>query len=135
MFVTLVRVYYLLACPRLAEALNSSTVAPLTGLARSTPKPLTISNLLHSQHLSDDQHKDVVNKPLVKLQGQRSTDKNLPSKSRPCYYASRHAEPIEDLTEEEKGRKKVDGGGDIQVMRDSMAEDGYLDGEGQGREE
>ena len=51
---------YLLADPRLAEALNSSTVVPLTGSARSAPKPLTISNLLHSQH------KDVVNEPIVK---------------------------------------------------------------------
>ena len=46
---------YLLADPRLAEALNSSTVVPLTGSARSAPKPLPISKLLHSQHLSDDQ--------------------------------------------------------------------------------
>ena len=85
--------------------------------------------------MSDGPHKCVMNGPLVKEQDQRSTDKHLPSRSRHCYYASRHAEPIEDLTEEEKGRKKVDGGGDIQVMRDSMAEDRYLDGEGRGREE
>ena len=31
---------------------------PLTGSARSAPKALTISKLLHSQHLSDDQHRD-----------------------------------------------------------------------------
>ena len=37
--VTLTRVYYLLAGPKLAEALNFSTVVPLTGSARSTPKP------------------------------------------------------------------------------------------------
>ena len=85
--------------------------------------------------MSDGPHKCVMNGPLVKEQDKRSTDKHLPSRSRHCYYASCHAEPIEDLTEEEKGRKKVDGGGDIQVMRDSMAEDGYLDGEGRGREE
>ena len=85
--------------------------------------------------MSDGPHKCVMNGPLVKEQDQRSTDKHLPSRSRRCYYTSRHAEPIEGLTEEEKGRKKVDGGGDIQVMRDSMAEDGYLDGEGRGREE
>ena len=85
--------------------------------------------------MSDGPHKCVMNGPLVKEQDQRSTDKHLPSRSRRCYYTSCHAEPIEDLTEEEKGRKKVDRGGDIQVMRDSMAEDGYLDGEGRGREE
>ena len=85
--------------------------------------------------MSDGPHKCVMNGPLVKEQDQRSTDKHLPSRSRRCYYTSRHAEPIEDLTEEEKGRKKVDRDGDIQVMRDSMAEDGYLDGEGRGREE
>ena len=85
--------------------------------------------------MSDGPHKCVMNGPLVKEQDQRSTDKHLPSRSRRCYYTSRHAEPIEDLTEEEKGRKKVDGGGDIQVMRVSMEEGGYLDGEGRGREE
>ena len=57
---------YLLAHPRLAEAHDFSTVVPLTGAARSTPKPLPISNLLHSQHLSNDWHKDVMNKPLIK---------------------------------------------------------------------
>ena len=60
LFFTLARVYYLLAGPRLAEAHDSSTVVPLTGSARSAPKPLTISNLLHSQH------KDVMNEPIVK---------------------------------------------------------------------
>ena len=70
-----------------------------------------------------------------KVRDQRLTDKYRTGKSMPRYYASRHAAPIEDLTEEEKERQKVDGGGDIQVMRDSMAEDGYLDGEGRGREE
>ena len=29
-----------------------------------SPKPFTISNLLHSQHQSDDQPKDTMNKPL-----------------------------------------------------------------------
>ena len=48
LFVTSAGVYYLLAGPRLAEAHNSGTVAPLTGSARSAPKPLTISNLLHT---------------------------------------------------------------------------------------
>ena len=38
---------------------------PPTGSVRSAPKPLPISNLLHSQHLSDDQPKDVVNEPLL----------------------------------------------------------------------
>ena len=38
---------------------------PPTGSARSAPKPLTISNLLHSQHRSDDQPKDAVNEPLL----------------------------------------------------------------------
>ena len=66
LFVTPARVYYLLVGPRLAEAHDTSTVEPLTGSARFAPKPLTISNLLHSQHLSDDQHKDVVNDHLVK---------------------------------------------------------------------
>ena len=65
LFVIPARVYYLLAGPRLAEAHDTSTVEPLTGSARSAPKPLTISNLLHSQHLSDDQHKDVINEHLV----------------------------------------------------------------------
>ena len=37
--VTLTRVYYLLAGPRLAEALDFSTVVPHTGSACSTPKP------------------------------------------------------------------------------------------------
>ena len=64
--VTLARVYYLPAGPRLAEALDSSTVVPPTGSDRSAPKPLTIANLLHYQHLSDDQHEDNVNKPLNK---------------------------------------------------------------------
>ena len=41
-------------------------MVPLTGSARSALKPLPISNLLHSQHLSNDQHKDVVTEPLVK---------------------------------------------------------------------
>ena len=66
LFVTPARVYYLLVGPRLAEAHDTSTVEPFTGSARFAPKPLTISNLLHSQHLSDDQHKDVVNDHLVK---------------------------------------------------------------------
>ena len=66
LFVTPDRVYYLLAGPRLAEAHDSSTVVPLTGSARSAPKPLTISNLLYSQHQSDDQHKDVMNEPSIK---------------------------------------------------------------------
>ena len=39
---------------------------PLTGSARSAPKPLTISNPLHSQHQSDDQYKDVMKEPRVK---------------------------------------------------------------------
>ena len=57
---------YLLADPRLAEALIYSTVVLLTGSARSAPKPLSISNRLHSQHMSNERHKDVVNKALVK---------------------------------------------------------------------
>ena len=48
--VTQARVDYLLAGPRLAEALDSSTVVPPTGSARSAPKTLAVSNLLHSQH-------------------------------------------------------------------------------------
>ena len=68
LFVTLARVYYLLAGPRLAEAHDSSTVVPLTGSACSAPKPLTISNLLHSQHQSNDQHKDVMKEPRIKTQ-------------------------------------------------------------------
>ena len=57
---------YLLADPRLAEAHNYSTVVPLTGSVRSAPKPIPNSNHLHSQHLNNNQHKDVVNKPLLK---------------------------------------------------------------------
>ena len=48
--ITLTRVYYLLAGPRLAEALNFSTVVPHTGSARSSPQPLTVDNPLYSQH-------------------------------------------------------------------------------------
>ena len=40
----------------------------------------------------------------------------------PCDYASRHASPIEDLTEEEKERLMVDVGEDVQVMRVIMAD-------------
>ena len=40
----------------------------------------------------------------------------------PCDYASRHAAPIEDLTEEEKERLMVDVGKDIQLMRVIMAD-------------
>ena len=40
----------------------------------------------------------------------------------PCDYTSRHAAPIEDLTEEEKERLMVDVGGDVQVMRVMMAD-------------
>ena len=41
--VTLARVYYLLAGPRLAEAHDSCTTVPLTGSDRSIPKSLTDS--------------------------------------------------------------------------------------------
>ena len=54
--VTQARVYYLLAGPRLAEALDASTVVPRTGSARSTPKPLTISKPLHSQVKYAEKH-------------------------------------------------------------------------------
>ena len=57
-----------------------------------------------------------------KVQDLRFTDKYLPGKSMPCYYTSRHAAPIEDLTEEEKRRLMVDVGEDIQVMRVIMAD-------------
>ena len=50
------QVYYLLAGPRLAEALDPSTVEPLTGAARSTPKPLTTSKPLHSQQKYAEKH-------------------------------------------------------------------------------
>ena len=50
------------------------------------------------------------------------TDKYLPGKKMPCDYASRHAVPIEDLTEEEKERLMVDVGEDVQVMRVIMAD-------------
>ena len=65
-FSTLDRVYYLLAGPRLAEAHYSRTTVPCTGADRSTPKPLTGSNLLHSQYQGDEQYKNVRNKPLDK---------------------------------------------------------------------
>ena len=63
MFVTMARVYYLLAGPRLAEALDSSTVVPLTGSARSTPKPLTISKPLHSQLKYAEKHEQITTQP------------------------------------------------------------------------
>ena len=56
---------YLLANPRLAEAIDYSTVVPLTGSVRSAPKPLPSSNQPHSQHLNYDQNEDIVNKPIV----------------------------------------------------------------------
>ena len=61
--VTLARVDYLLADPRLAEAPNFRTVVPLTGSTRYTPKPPPISDLLPSQHQSNNQPKDAKNKP------------------------------------------------------------------------
>ena len=48
-----------------------------------------------------------------KVQDLRFTDKYLSGKSMPCDYASRHASPIEDLTEEEKEQLIVDVGEDI----------------------
>ena len=61
--VTQARVYYLLAGPRLAEALDSSTVVPLTGSACSTPKPLTISKPLHSQLKYAEKHEQITTQP------------------------------------------------------------------------
>ena len=52
-----------------------------------------------------------------KVQDLRFTDKYLPGNSMPCDYTSRHAAPIEDLTEEEKRWLTVDVAEDIQVMR------------------
>ena len=57
-----------------------------------------------------------------KVQDLRFTDKYLPGKSMPCDYASRHAVPIKDLTEEEKEMLMVDVGEDVQVMRVIMAD-------------
>ena len=57
-----------------------------------------------------------------KVQDLRFNDKYLPGKSMPCNYASRHASPIKDLTEEEKERLMVDVGEDIQVIRVIMAD-------------
>ena len=57
-----------------------------------------------------------------KVQDLRFTNKYLPGKSMPCDYASRHAAPIKDLTEEEKEWLIVDVGEDIQVMRVIMAD-------------
>lgn len=57
-----------------------------------------------------------------KVQDQRFTDKYLLGKSMPCDYASCHASPIEDLTEEEQERLMVDVGEDVQVMRVIMAD-------------
>ena len=57
-----------------------------------------------------------------KVQDLKFTDKYLPGKSMPCDYASRHASPIEDHTEEEKERLMVDVGEDVQVMRVIMAD-------------
>ena len=61
-----------------------------------------------------------------KVQDLRFTDKYLPGKSMPCDYASCHAVPIKDLTEEEKEQVNVnvnvDVGEDIQVMRVLMAD-------------
>ena len=50
------------------------------------------------------------------------TKKFRPGKKMPCDYPSRHAVPIEDLTEEEKERLMVDVGEDMQVMRVLMAD-------------
>ena len=58
--------YYLLAGPRLAEAHDYCTTVPCTGADCSTPKPLTGSNLLYSQHQGDDQRKDDRSEPLDK---------------------------------------------------------------------
>ena len=52
-----------------------------------------------------------------KVQDLRFTDKYLPGKSMPCDYTSRHAAPIEDLTEEERRWLMVDVAEDIQWMR------------------
>ena len=59
--------YYLLAGPRLVEAHDYSTSVPHTGAERSTPRPLTVSNLLYSQHQGDNQHKDGGCKPHDKI--------------------------------------------------------------------
>ena len=48
------------------------------------------------------------------------TDKYLPGKQMPCDYASRHAVPIEDLTNK-KEPLTVDEGEDVRVMRVIMA--------------
>ena len=64
--VTPAGVYYLLANPRLAEAHDYSTVEPLTGAACSAPNPLASSNILHTQQLSDNRHKDVKNEAHIK---------------------------------------------------------------------
>ena len=53
---------YLLAGPRLAEALDFSTVAPHTGSDRSAPKPLPISKLPHPQHPSDHMEEESAQK-------------------------------------------------------------------------
>ena len=67
-FATPARDYYLLAKPRLAEAHDYGTVEPLTGAARSAPKTLANPNILHTQHLSDNQHRDVKNETHAKTQ-------------------------------------------------------------------
>ena len=51
----------------------------------------------------------------------RFMDRYLPGKSMPCDYASRHASPVEDITEE-KEQLMVDVSKDIQVMRVIMVD-------------
>ena len=60
---TQARVYYLPAGPRLAEAHDHGTVEPLTVAARSAPKALASPNIMHTQHLRDNQHRDVKTRP------------------------------------------------------------------------
>ena len=69
---------------------------PLTGSARSAPKPLPISRLLHSQYLSDDRHKDVKNKALVK--------------NRLASFVFEHRHP---LNIQPKGMYKAEGAGHV----------------------
>ena len=59
-------VYYLPAGPRLAEAHDYGTVEPLTVAACSAPKALASPNIMHTQHLRDNQHRDVENEAHVK---------------------------------------------------------------------
>ena len=100
MFVTMARVYYLLAGPWLAEALDSSTVVPLTGSAHSTPKPLTISKPLHSQLKYAGKHEQITTQPWSHCQTKDLLAFKLVTQARVYYLLAgpRLAEALDSIT-------------------------------------